>query len=100
MFSQLSCVCVWCHSNLLPGLCAFVRCLGCGQTFVVVSFVPLILKKKKKKLCCPNHVKGWCGLGRVQSPGDFDGLDSLESWFLSHRLVPHVTDKLTNKKNQ
>jgi hypothetical protein len=46
------------------------------------------------------HVKGWCGSGRVRSPGDFDGLDALESWFLSHRLIPHVTDKLTNKKKK
>jgi hypothetical protein len=45
-----------------------------------------------------NHVKGWCGSGRVRSLGDFDGLDAPESRFLSHRLVPHVIDKLTNKK--
>jgi hypothetical protein len=45
-----------------------------------------------------SHVKGWCGSGEVQSLGDFDGLDAPESWFLNHRLVPHATDKLTNKK--
>jgi hypothetical protein len=45
-----------------------------------------------------SHVKGWCGSGRVRSPSDFDGLDAPESWFLSHRLVPHVMEKLTNKK--
>jgi hypothetical protein len=33
-------------------------------------------------------------------PGDFDGLDAPESWFLSHRLVPQVTDKLANKKKR
>jgi hypothetical protein len=30
----------------------------------------------------------------------FDGLDAPESRFLSHKLVPYVTDKLTNKKKQ
>jgi hypothetical protein len=45
-----------------------------------------------------SHVKGWCGLGRVRSLGDFDGLDALELWFLSHMLVPQVTNKLANKK--
>jgi hypothetical protein len=34
----------------------------------------------------------------VRSPGDFDSLDALESRFLSHRLVPQVTNKLANKK--
>ena len=33
-----------------------------------------------------NHVKGWCGLGWVRSPGDFDGLDAL------------VHDNLANEK--
>jgi hypothetical protein len=46
------------------------------------------------------HVKGWCGSGQVRSLGDFDGLDALELWFLNHRLVPHVTEKLTNKKKR
>jgi hypothetical protein len=46
-----------------------------------------------------SHVKGWCGSGRVRSPGDFDSLDAPETRFLSHGLVPHVTDKLTKKKN-
>jgi hypothetical protein len=41
---------VWCHSNLLPGLRVCVRRQWCGQTFVVVAFVPLILQKKKKKI--------------------------------------------------
>jgi hypothetical protein len=45
-----------------------------------------------------NHVKGWCGSGQVRSPGDFDSLDAPESRFLSHRLVPQVTDKLAKKK--
>jgi hypothetical protein len=31
-------------------------------------------------------------------PSDFEDLDALESHFLSHKLVPHVTNKLTNKK--
>jgi hypothetical protein len=34
----------------------------------------------------------------VRSSGDFDGLDAPESWFLNHRLVSLVTDKLANKK--
>ena len=45
------------------------------------------------------HVKGWCGSGQVRSPGDFEGLYAIESWFISHMLVQHVTEKLTNKKN-
>jgi hypothetical protein len=53
------------------------------------------LKSPDKK---SNHVKGWCGSGRVRSPGDFDSLDAPESQFLSHMLVPQVTDKLANKK--
>ena len=35
-----------------------------------------------------NHVKGWCGSGRVRSPGDFDSLDAFESWFLKPRASP------------
>jgi hypothetical protein len=45
-----------------------------------------------------SHVKGWCVSRRVRSLGDFDFLDAPESRFLSHRLVPQVTDKLANKK--
>jgi hypothetical protein len=36
----------------------------------------------------------------VRSPGDFDGLDAPESWFLSHRLVPQVAEKITNIKKE
>jgi hypothetical protein len=35
-----------------------------------------------------SHVKGWCGSGRVRSPGDFDGLDALESRFLKPQASP------------
>jgi len=31
-------------------------------------------------------------------PSDFDDLNAPKSWFLSHRLISHVTDKLTNKQ--
>ena len=30
-----------------------------------------------------NHVKGWCGPGRVRSSSDFDSLDAPGSWPLS-----------------
>jgi hypothetical protein len=33
-----------------------------------------------------NHVKGWCGSGRVRSLGDFDGLDAPESRFLKPQI--------------
>ena len=35
-----------------------------------------------------NHVKGWCGSGRVRSMGDFDGLDAPESRFLKTKVNP------------
>jgi hypothetical protein len=33
-----------------------------------------------------NHVKGWCGSGRVRSPSDFDGLDAPKSRFLKPQV--------------
>jgi hypothetical protein len=35
-----------------------------------------------------NHVKGWCGSGRMQSLSDFDGLYAPKSWFLKTRASP------------
>jgi hypothetical protein len=57
---------------------------------------PVRNPRRKKSI----HVKGWCGSGRVRSPGDFDGLDAHDSRFLCHRLVLQVTDKLANKKKK
>jgi hypothetical protein len=37
-----------------------------------------------------NHVKGWCGSGRVRSLGDFDGLDAPESRFLKPQVNPNA----------
>jgi hypothetical protein len=38
--------------------------------------------------------------GQVRSLGDFDDLDAPESQFLSHKLVPHLMDKQTNKQKK
>jgi hypothetical protein len=35
-----------------------------------------------------NHVKDWCGSGRVQSLGDFDSFDALELQFLKPQTSP------------
>jgi hypothetical protein len=48
-----------------------------------------VLKSHRFETCGDkksNHVKGWYGSGRVRSPGDFDGLDALESWFLKQQV--------------
>jgi len=37
---------------------------------------------KSRRYKKASHVEGWCGPGRVQSPGDLDGLDAPGSWFL------------------
>jgi hypothetical protein len=45
-----------------------------------------------------SHDKGWCGPSWVRSPSDFDNIDAFGLRFLSHGLVPQVTDMLANKK--
>jgi hypothetical protein len=48
------------------------------------------------------HVKGWCGSGQVRSPGDFDGLNVHESWFLKPQasLASHGQTSKTKKKQK
>jgi hypothetical protein len=46
-----------------------------------------------------SHTKGWCGSGRVRPPCDFDGLDSLESWFLKPQASP-ASHRQTSKQKK
>lgn len=47
-----------------------------------------------------SEIKGWCGLGRVQSLGDFDGLDAPRSQFLKPEIKHAVILGLTQLSKQ
>lgn len=47
-----------------------------------------------------SRVKGWCGLGWVQSLSDFEDLDALGSQFLKTKFKPItiISENLTKKR--
>lgn len=62
------------------------------KSFLAVKVVGSELYGKKS-----SHVKGWCGLGWVRSPGDFDSLDAPGSQFLNP-IVKHVVISRGHRK--
>jgi hypothetical protein len=47
-----------------------------------------------------SHVKGWCGSGRMQSLGNFDGLDAPESRFLKPQASPAGHGQTSKQKKK
>jgi len=45
-----------------------------------------------------NHVKDWCGLGRVRSLGDFDGLDAPWPQFIRPQVSPTGNGHFSKQK--
>jgi hypothetical protein len=73
---------------------------GVGQSVTECVVKPLrdvkVIGSKPAGTKKSNHVKGWCGLGRVRSPGDFDGLDAPQSWFFKPQVNRVANRSRTN----
>jgi hypothetical protein len=70
-------------------LCNIINIIGprgVGQSVTECVVKPLHDVKVTGSDKKSNRVKGWCGSGRVRSPGDFDGLDAPQSRFLKPQV--------------